>query len=238
MPAATQPKIKDAQPVIPLRDAIPSRTTPIVTYAILALNIVAFIIELTVGLNNREFFETFAFIPAQFTDNLAAESFTLLTAMFLHAGPLHIAGNMLYLWIFGDNVEDALGHAQYAAFYLGGGVAATAAHLATNPDSMIPTVGASGAIAAVLGAYLVLYPRAQVMTLIPFGFFFFVETLPAVLVLGFWFVLQLFEGLTTLGVEDAAGGVAFWAHIGGFVFGVAVAQFITRPRQQYGLRRD
>lgn len=223
--------------MIPLRDAIESRTTPVVTYTILVLNIIAFIIELAVGLNNREFFETFAFIPAQFTDNIAGESFTLLTAMFLHAGPLHIAGNMLYLWIFGDNIEDALGHVQFMVFYLAGGVAATGAHFATNPDSMIPTVGASGAIAAVLGAYLVLYPRSQVMTLIPLGFFFFVHTLPAVFVLGFWFLLQLVEGVATLGVDDAAGGVAFWAHIGGFVFGVIVAQFAMRPRDAYGYRR-
>ena len=128
---------------------------------------------------------------------------------------------MLYLWIFGDNVEDRLGHFWYLVFYLAGGIVAAFAHVALNPNSVIPTVGASGAIAAVLGAYLILFPQVKVLTFVPIGFFLRLTLLPASLLLGFWFVLQLFNGLLTLGLADM-GGTAFWAHIGGFVFGVLI----------------
>lgn len=219
--------------MIPISDEPRSRHTPIVTYGLVVLNVLIFIIELAVGLDNAAFFRRFAFIPAELNDH-PTEWLTILSSMFLHAGPIHIGGNLLYLVIFGDNVEDALGSVQYALFYVAGGFFAALAHLLTNPTSDIPTVGASGAIAAVLGAYLILYPSARVKTLIPFGFFFYIATLPAVLVLGFWFLLQLIEGLATLGAENAVGGVAFWAHIGGFVFGVLVAHVMIRPRPHYG----
>jgi hypothetical protein len=152
------------------------------------------------------------------------------------AGLAHIIGNMLYLWIFGDNVEDAMGSTKYLLFYLLGGVVASLTHILTNPNSQIPTVGASGAIAAVLGAYLVLYPRAKVMTIIPLGFFMRMTLVPAFIVLGLWFVLQLFSGVMSMGGPDV-GGVAFWAHIGGFLTGVVLAKLFSGQRhQEYAVR--
>jgi membrane associated rhomboid family serine protease len=152
---------------------------------------------------------------------------SLFQAMFLHAGWFHLLGNMLYLWIFGDNVEDRLGRFRYLLFYLAGGLAASGLQLAMGPNSTVPNLGASGAIAAVLGAYLVFYPRARVLV---FGFPLFLFPLPAVVVLGFWFVLQLFNGVASVGTQ-VNGGVAYWAHVGGFVFGLAVAWlFFRRPR--------
>ncbi|MBS3753602.1 MAG: rhomboid family intramembrane serine protease, partial [Anaerolineales bacterium] len=152
----------------------------------------------------------------------------IFSSMFMHAGLAHIGGNMLYLWIFGDNVEDAMGKGRYFIFYIMGGITASLTHILTNPDSQIPTVGASGAIAAVLGAYLILYPRQRVVTIIPLGFFMRITMLPASLVLGMWFVLQFFQGVMTLGGPDM-GGVAFWAHIGGFVAGVILANLFEQP---------
>jgi membrane associated rhomboid family serine protease len=153
---------------------------------------------------------------------------SLLTSMFLHGGLLHIAGNMLYLWVFGNNVEDRLGHAGFVVFYLLAGVAAAYAQAWSSPDSVIPMIGASGAIAGTLGAYLVMFPRARIVTLIPLFFFLQLAELPAVVVLGFWFVLQAFQGVGSLGAD--VGGVAWWAHIGGFVFGAAVALLFYRRR--------
>jgi membrane associated rhomboid family serine protease len=149
--------------------------------------------------------------------------------MFMHAGLAHLGGNMLYLWIFGDNVEDSMGHTRFLLFYLIGGLVASLAHIFTNPGSQIPTVGASGAIAAVLGAYLVLYPNSRVLTIIPFGFFLRLAMIPAVIVLGLWFVLQLFSGVLSMGGPDV-GGVAFWAHVGGFVAGVILAKVFAKKR--------
>jgi membrane associated rhomboid family serine protease len=148
------------------------------------------------------------------------------SSMFMHAGLAHIGGNMLYLWIFGDNIEDAMGHTRYLLFYLLGGIGAAVVHIMTNPNSVIPTVGASGAIAAVLGAYLVLYPRSRVMTLIFLGYWIRMTVVPSVVVLGLWFVLQLFSGVASLGGPDV-GGTAFWAHIGGFVIGVVLAKLFS-----------
>jgi membrane associated rhomboid family serine protease len=156
--------------------------------------------------------------------------------MFMHAGFLHLAGNMLYLWIFGDNVEDVWGPVRYLVFYLVGGVAATFAHVITNPTSVIPTVGASGAIAAVLGAYLVLYPQSRVLTFIPIGYFMTLKLLPASIVLGAWFILQLFSGVLSFGGPDV-GGTAFWAHIGGFVTGVLLALLFGKRLQSAQQRR-
>jgi membrane associated rhomboid family serine protease len=150
--------------------------------------------------------------------------------MFMHAGLLHLAGNMLYLWIFGDNIEDALGHFPYLIFYLVGGVAATLAHVLTNPFSLVPTVGASGAIAAVLGAYLVLYPHSRVLTFIPLGYFMTLKLVPASIVLGVWFIMQFFSGVLSLGGPDV-GGIAFWAHIGGFVTGAVLALLFGKRQQ-------
>jgi membrane associated rhomboid family serine protease len=156
--------------------------------------------------------------------------------MFMHAGFAHIGGNMLYLWIFGDNVEDSMGAVKYFLFYLVGGIVASMTHIFTNPGSQIPTVGASGAIAAVLGAYLVLYPQSKVLTLVPLGFFIRMTLLPASIVLGLWFVLQFFSGILSLGGPDV-GGVAFWAHIGGFVSGIVLGKLFSKNRrEQYSVR--
>jgi membrane associated rhomboid family serine protease len=210
--------------MIPLRDNNPRRTFPIVTYLLVALNVLAFLWELSLGQSLDRALFNIAFIPARYwlPGNWVFDLLTIVTSMFLHGGLMHIGSNMLYLWIFGDNVEDRLGHFRYLLFYLLCGFLATFAHAVFSPGSRIPAIGASGAIAGVLGAYLILYPHARVMTLIPIFFFITLRELPAIFILGFWFVLQLFSGVGSLGVQDAqdTGGVAYFAHIGGFVAGM------------------
>lgn len=223
--------------MIPLRDDNPRRTVPIVTYLLVALNVLAFVWELSLGRNlDRALFDI-AFIPARYwlPGNWVFDLLTIVTSMFLHGGLMHIGSNMLYLWIFGDNVEDRLGHFRYLLFYLLCGFLATLAHAVFSPGSRIPAIGASGAIAGVLGAYLILYPHARVMTLIPIFFFITVRQLPAIFILGFWFILQLFVGVGSLGARAAqeTGGVAYFAHIGGFVAGMALIGLFggfRRPR--------
>lgn len=223
--------------MIPIRDQIPTRHVPVVNYLLIAANILVFIVQWLSGAGQEALVYQFALIPANVTSGLDLGDITdIFTSMFMHAGLLHIAGNMLYLWIFGDNVEDSMGPGKYLIFYLVGGVVASLAHIFTNPGSQIPTVGASGAIAAVLGAYLVLYPRSRVMTIIPLGFFMRMTLVPASIVLGLWFILQLFSGVASLGAGDV-GGVAFWAHIGGFVTGVLLALLMgKRRRPEYAVR--
>jgi len=217
--------------MLPLRDQIPTRRFPIVNYLLIAGNILVFVLMLLSGPSQESIVYEFSMIPANFSNGVdAGDIRDIFTSMFMHAGIAHIAGNMLYLWIFGDNVEDRLGHIPYLVFYLVGGVVASLAHLLTNPVSQIPTVGASGAIAAVLGAYLVLYPNSRIVTFIPIGFFMRLTMVPAAIVLGMWFVLQLFNGVLSIGAGDV-GGVAFWAHIGGFVAGVIIAWLLPRKRQ-------
>ena len=225
--------------MIPLRDEIKSHRVPVINTLIIILNILVFVFQWLTGPEQAmTLIYQFAFIPSNFLS--APTNFAnirnIFTAMFIHAGLLHLGGNMLYLWIFGDNVEDVLGHIPYLFFYLVGGIGATMAHVFTNPGSSIPTVGASGAIAAVLGAYLVLYPRSRILTFIPIGFFMTLKLVPAAIVLGAWFILQLFQGVLTLGGPDI-GGTAFWAHIGGFVFGVIFAFLFMKPRQAKTQRR-
>ncbi len=221
--------------MIPLRDQIPTRITPVVTYVLIALNILVFIFQLTLGASGESFVMTFALIPAQLTTNLSIPNVAdIFTSMFMHAGLAHIGGNMLYLWVFGDNVEEALGHGGYLLFYLAGGVIAALTHVFTTPNSPVPTVGASGAIAAVLGAYMVLYPQSRVMTLIFLGYFVRITAVPAIVLLGFWFVLQFFQGVLSLGISDMVGGVAFWAHIGGFVAGYLLARLARSRVRDYG----
>jgi membrane associated rhomboid family serine protease len=207
--------------MIPLRDANPSSHRPVVTYGLIGLNVLVYLYQWTLAGAERlmPFFDTWAIIPAQLTTQFSSEFFTLFTAIFLHGSWLHLIGNMLYLWIFGDNIEDRLGSARYILFYLTGGLVATAAQVMIDPSSTVPNIGASGAIAAVLGGYLVLYPRARVTTLV----FRFVTQVPAYIVLGFWFVLQLFQGVGSLGtMTSQSGGVAFFAHVGGFVAGLVL----------------
>lgn len=219
--------------MIPLRDANPTRHAPLVTIALIAACSVAFVVELLVAAGGEDalnaFIVAYGTVPANVSADLAkGDWFTpatmgLVTGVFLHGGWLHLLGNMLFLWIFGNNIEDRLGRLPYLLFYLAGGIAASLAQVAIDPASDIPLVGASGAIAAVLGAYLVLYPGARITALIFLGFFYQVANVPAVIVLGYWFVLQLIDGFGSLGADNAQGGVAFFAHIGGFVAGMAVA---------------
>lgn len=223
--------------MIPIRDQIPTRRVPIVNYLLIAANIFVFVLQSLAGANQEALIYQFALIPANFTANINFANITnLFSSMFMHGGLMHLAGNMLYLWIFGDNVEDSMGSVKYLVFYLAGGLVASLTHIFFNPASQIPTVGASGAIAAVLGAYLVLYPQSRVMTIIPLGFFIRLTSVPAIIVLGFWFILQLFNGVFSLGAEDV-GGVAFWAHIGGFVTGLLLAKMLaSRRRPEYAVR--
>jgi len=223
--------------MIPIRDQIPTQRIPVINYLLIAANVVVFILQWMAGSAQEAFVYQFALIPANFTSSLDLGDISdIFTSMFMHAGLAHIGGNMLYLWIFGDNVEDSMGAGKYLIFYLVGGLVASLTHILTNPGSQIPTVGASGAIAAVLGAYLVLYPRSRVMTIIPLGFFLRMTMVPASIVLGLWFVLQLFSGVLSLGGPDV-GGVAFWAHIGGFVTGVVLAKLLAnRRRPEYAVR--
>jgi len=213
--------------MLPLRDELPASRTPVVTRAIIIANVTAFVFELSLGHGLGEFVRGWGLVPVRLAGVFAgmespvAPAGSVLVSMFLHAGWVHLIGNMWYLWIFGDNVEDRMGRVGFLLFYLSSGFASAALHVAINPWSTVPTVGASGAIAGVLGAYLVLYPRARVITLVPIFFFIQIVPLPAIFVLGFWFVVQFFAGALSLaGGGGSGGGVAFWAHVGGFVFGL------------------
>ncbi len=236
--------------MIPPRDNIPARTTPIVNYAMIGICAAVFMIQLSVAEGGGSLAEQLGMIPKRVWDPggeflipsrrigygvpaptaLVPDWLTLLTCTFLHGGWLHFLGNMWFLWIFGDNVEDRMGHGGYLVFYLGAGVAASLAHLLASPESPLPTVGASGAIAGVMGAYMLLYPHAKVVTLIPLFIFIEILVLPAPLFLGFWFVLQLFQGVASVG-SVLTGGVAWWAHIGGFAVGFVVAAILGKSHR-------
>jgi membrane associated rhomboid family serine protease len=224
--------------VIPLRDENPSHSVPFVTRGLIAVNVALFVYELSLGPGLREFMMRWGIVPGRVTEALfsggageplLAPALTFVTSVFLHGGWAHLIGNMWYLWIFGDNVEDRLGPAGFVLFYLAAGVFASLVHTFANPASLLPTVGASGAIAGVLGAYAVAFPRARVITLVPLFPFFQVMALPALLVLGLWFVFQFFTGALAL-AYSAGGGVAWWAHIGGFAFGALVMLVFGRRR--------
>ncbi len=221
--------------MIPLRDANPTRRTPVVTLALVIACFVAWAWELGLMSSGGEaaldgFITTWGVVPTDVTaawargDFLSHEPATLLTSQFLHGSWIHLLGNMLYLWIFGNNVEDRFGRLGFLGFYLFGGALAGLSQVVIDPTSTVPTIGASGAIAATLGAYVVLFPRARVTSLVFLGFFYQLIDVPAVIVLGFWFVLQLIDGLTSLGAIQTGGGVAFFAHIGGFVVGALLAR--------------
>lgn len=222
-----------SSPIIPLKDTIPSRGTPYVTYGLIALNLAAFLYQLALGEQLVDFVYAHGFIPFRFLQMAfrdAGELLTPLSAMFLHGGWGHILGNMLYLHIFGNNVEDMLGRGRYLLFYLVCGVLSFFTQLVFQPYSMLPNVGASGAIAGVLGAYFLLFPRARVLTLVPLLFFFPVVEIPAFFFLGIWFLLQFFGGAATIGRAHAnAGGVAWWAHVGGFIAGMLLLKLLL-PR--------
>ena len=199
------------------------RIVPVVTYVLIAINVVVFLLELQ---NGDPFIQNWAFVPARFSQEPTADLTTVFTAMFMHGSWLHLGGNMLYLWIFGDNVEDRFGHLKFLLFYLAAGIAATFAQYAAMPGSTVPNVGASGAIAGVLGAYILMFPQARVNVLLGRQ----VVAMPALIVLGFWIVLQLFSGVGQIAYTDAdVGGVAYMAHVGGFVAGFLMA-FVFRGR--------
>lgn len=221
--------------MIPISDEIRARRVPVVNYVLIVINVLVFIFEFLQGAQIEGLLMSLGAVPAYITDpaNHPFAFLTLFTSMFLHGGWLHLIGNMLYLAIFGDNVEDILGHTLYLSFYLFAGVAAGLAQVAMAPQSTTPAVGASGAIAGVLAVYLVLFPTAPVRVLVPSFFFMRMARLPAVIVLGMWFVIQLFNGVLSLGMDTmSTGGVAWFAHIGGFVVGLLVGLVLrlTRPR--------
>ena len=224
--------------MIPLRDANPTRRTPLVTVSLIIACFVVFAWELGLLASGGDpalnaFITQWGVVPAELTaawqngQIVSIETATLVTSQFLHGGWFHLLGNMLYLWIFGNNVEDRFGRPGFLGFYLLGGVIAGLSQVAIDPSSTVPTIGASGAIAATLGAYFVLFPRARVTSLVFLGFFYQLIDVPAVIVLGFWFVLQLIDGLTALGAVQSGGGVAFFAHIGGFVVGALLARLLV-----------
>jgi membrane associated rhomboid family serine protease len=217
--------------MFPVTDAIRARRFPFVNLALILACIAVFVYELSLGSEREinDFFEEWGAVPKQLTDWLenpsgAEEPATVITSAFVHGGWLHLLGNMLFLWVFGDNVEDALGHILYPVFYVVGAVGAVAAQVAVDTGETIPMVGASGAIAAVLGAYLVLYPKARIGVL----FFFAIFPVPAVALIIIWFLLQLFAGIAAIGDAEATQGVAVWAHVGGFVTGLAI-MLVLRP---------
>jgi membrane associated rhomboid family serine protease len=230
--------------MIPIRDAIRSTHFPAINVCIISLNVMVFLWELVQGPRLEEAFFLFGLVPIRYSNPELSVHFTpfqqflpFLTSMFLHGGFLHILGNMWFLYIFGDNIEDRLGHLRYLIFYIFCGLAAGLIHLLINWDSKIPTIGASGAISGVMGAYLLLYPRARILTLIPIFFFFQFLEIPAFIFLGYWLFLQLFSASLT---PNNVGGIAFWAHIGGFLAGlifVKIFEWIPRTGLSNGLRQ-
>jgi membrane associated rhomboid family serine protease len=233
--------------MIPLRDANPVRRTPVVTIAIIVACIVAFAYRLgldstTDGGAGDAFFEQYGLVPARLTAAIATgrglgeQALAVLTSMFLHVNLIHLGGNLIYLWIFGNNIEDRLGRLGFIVFYAFGGAAAAFAQVAIDPTSQIPMVGASGAISAILGTYIVLFPGARILSLVFLGFFYQLIEVPASIILGLWFALQLIDGIGSLGLAGSEGGVAFFAHIGGFVAGVLVGLIVRGRRRGPGER--
>lgn len=227
--------------MIPLRDSVPSRSFPVINLLIISINAFVFFQELNFGPGLEILFRQYGLIPAQFFQNMdqlpasaPAMVVPVFSSMFLHGGWLHFIGNMWFLWIFGDNVEDSMGHLRYIFFYLLCGIGAAVAHLYFNQQSLAPTIGASGAIAGVMGAYLMLHPRGRVLTLIPIFIFFKILEVPAFVFLLFWMLLQTFQGVISLDAAAATGGVAWWAHIGGFIAGAILVFFFRDSGRYYG----
>lgn len=215
--------------MFPIRDNIPSKNYPVVNYSLIAVNIAVFLIQLMLGSNENAFVYTYGFVPARYTIreiglafSMDQQFFSVFSFMFLHGGVFHLISNMWILYIFGDNVEDHMGPAKYLLFYILSGFMSGLAHFVSGPNSNIPVIGASGAIAGVMGAYFILYPKAKILTLF---FFPFIWEVPAYVFLGFWFILQIFS---VIGSGINASGIAWWAHIGGFVFGVFMLKFFCR----------
>ncbi len=222
--------------MIPLRDSNPSRTIPFVNYLLIAVNVLAFLLEVSLGRGMTKLILHLGLVPYNFVDDIqriqinVGTILPLFSSMFLHGGWMHLIGNMLFLYIFGDNVEDRFGHFKYLVFYFIAGLTAAGTQIYMFPNSEVPMVGASGAIAGVLGAYVFMFPSAKILTLIPIFFFFQLIELPAFLFLGIWFLMQILSGLFALGIGADAGGVAWWAHIGGFVAGIVLIPFLRKRR--------
>jgi hypothetical protein len=225
--------------MFPLKDTIPSRTFPIITLSIIVINSIIFIYELYLGSDVDHLVSSLGVTPVLYTQawqenpwQLISGIVPLLSSLFLHGGWLHVISNMWYLWIFGDNVEDRTGHFRFLLFYLFCGILATFSHIILNPISDIPTIGASGAIAGVMGAYFILYPRSRIVTL--FFLFIFVQIveIPALYFLGFWIILQVISGTLSTGLTAASGGVAWWAHIGGFLAGLIFIFSFRKTRKR------
>jgi membrane associated rhomboid family serine protease len=218
--------------MFPIKDSQRSYSTPVATILIIVVNLMVFLYELSLEpYAQNHFTATYALVPARF------HSYDLFTSMFLHGGWMHILGNMWFLWIFGDNIEDVLGHFKYLVFYILCGLAAGVTHVLLNADSRLPTVGASGAIAGVMGAYITKFPRNRITCLIFFGFIFFVDV-PAVFMLGYWFLIQVFSGVGSVGYTNASqGGTAWFAHVGGFLAGIILVRLMAEDRR-YTRRRD
>ena len=220
--------------MIPLKDNNPTKSFPFVTIILIAINAVVFLYQLSLNnVSGKVFVFTYGAIPYELMNSInlpltpyIPNSVTLFTSMFLHGGLFHLGGNMLYLWIFGNNIEDSMGHIKFVVFYVICGIAAVFAHTVINPGSKIPMIGASGAIAGVLGAYILLFPRAKVSTLIFFGFFIRIIEIPALIMIGFWIVIQFLSGAMSAGVQG--GGIAYFAHIGGFLAGFAFIVFFKK----------
>ena len=220
--------------MIPLRDTQPSYSAPIVTGILIVLNVVLFLFEVSLDdFSRNEFISTFGIVPARF------HYLTVFTSMFLHGGWMHLIGNMWFLWIYGDNVEDVLGKGKYILFYLACGVAAGLVHVMLNSGSRVPTIGASGAIAGVMGAYMAKFPHSRILTLVPIFIFIQLIEIPAVLILAYWFILQVFSGVGEIGHSNVSqGGVAWFDHIGGFVAGYLLVRVMgtnDRYRHRYDL---
>ncbi len=227
--------------MIPIRDRNPSSTFPYVTIGIIIVNILIFLYELSLGSGLGEFIMEFGVVPLKVRYYSQASDLTFIntffpfiSSMFLHGGFIHLIGNMWFLWIFGDNIEDKLGHFKFIAFYFLCGIIASSVHVFFNSQSNVPCVGASGAIAGVLGAYMITFPRARVVTIVPLFVFIQVMELPAIVVLGFWFVIQFFNGAASITASASGAGVARWAHIGGFAAGVIILYstrifFVRKP---------
>ncbi len=222
--------------MIPLRDTNPRYTFPVVNYALITMNVLVFLFQISLGRNFESFIYAFGLVPSRLTEQIQYYDFGLrtffpiLSSMFMHGGWMHLIGNMLFLYIFGDNVEDRLGHLKYMIFYILSGVGAAMSQYLINPASEIPMVGASGAIAGVLGAYIFMFPRAKILTLVPIFYFIQFVELPAFVFLGIWFFMQFLSGMLMLGIGSDAGGVAWWAHIGGFVSGTFLLLIFRRKK--------
>ena len=220
--------------MFPIRDTQPSYSKPVVTVVLIVINVLVFLYQVSLEPYSRnEFIATYGLVPDHFTFH------SVLTSMFLHGGWMHVLGNMWFLWIFGDNIEDILGHAKYLLFYLLCGFGAAMAQFLADPGSRVPMVGASGAIAGVMGAYLVKFPHSRILSLVTIIFFFTTVEVPAWLMLIWWFFIQFFNGVGSIGYSHASqgGGVAFLAHVGGFLAGIALIYLLV-PRQRYTRRQD